>query len=106
MYVHRLGSRFLKCPERIEAFFDYLDEYPDSCQQVWLSSLYGFPKIEKHIEMAEEFKSLAKRLRDKGIGVSLQISNTLGHGPSGLSNDNTGLFENEDNMIVKERRKK
>ena len=102
MYVHRLGSAFLEHEERINDFLKFIDLYPNSCHEVWLSSTYGFPKTEKHLEYARKLKPLAKRFRDKGIKVSLQISNTLGHGPSGLNRDNTGLFDNPDNMIVDE----
>lgn len=102
MYVHRLAARFLNDKERMADFFKAMEEYPDSCHEVWLSSLYGFPKMEKHVRAAADFAEQARAFRDRGVKVSLQISNTLGHGPSGLSNDNTGLFENEDNLIVTE----
>lgn len=102
MYIHRLGVRFIRDSERLEDFFRYIKKYPNSCHEVWLSSVYGFPKMDKHIEASEEFKPLAERFRKEGIRVSLQISNTLGHGASGLSYDNTGLFLTDDNMCVYE----
>ncbi len=102
MYVHRLADRLLSC-DRLYEFLDAAEKYPDSCQQVWLSSLYGFPKLEAHKNAAKRYATYAKLLRDKGIKVSLQISNTLGHGASGLSNDNSGLFYDDSPVfLVKE----
>ncbi len=102
MYIHRLADRLLKS-ERLDEFLEAAEKYPDSCHEVWLSSLYGFPSLEKHKEASKRYAEYAKKLRAQGIRVSLQISNTLGHGPSGLSNDNTALFyEGSDAFLTKE----
>ncbi len=102
MFVHRLANRLLDC-ERLDEFLEAAERYPNSCDEVWLSSLYGFPKLEAHEKAAESYAGYAKRFREKGIKVSLQISNTLGHGASGLSNDNSGLFyDGSDVFLTKE----
>ncbi len=92
MYTHRLSENFLRNEDRMDGFFDGLKKYPNSCHEIWVASLYGFPKIEAHQKLADDVQDVVKRFRDEGIRVSLQISNTLGHSASCLSYNNEGLF--------------
>jgi len=65
--------------------------HPGSCDVVWLSTLYGYPKVESHRNAAENLVAIAKLYREAGISVSLQISNTLGHGEYMCAMDCSGL---------------
>lgn len=76
----------------------YYDDYiaairkrPGSCDNVWLATHYGFPPLEKHKQLAEEYVKIAGKFRANGISVSLQLSNSLGHGQYMAAKDNTGL---------------
>ncbi len=93
--TQRLGSDTQKDPEFLNEFIKIVKANPGSCDEVWLSSDYGFPKPETHIKSAEVLADAAKMLRDAGLRVSLQISNTIGHGEYMSSCDCTGLvYEN------------
>ncbi len=95
MLTQRLGSDTQKDPRFLEEFIKIIKENPNSCDEVWLSSDYGFPKIETHIKSAETLTLAAAKLKEAGLRVSLQISNTIGHGQYMSSQDCTGLvFEN------------
>ena len=79
----------------IDQFINAVKKYPGSCDNVWFSTLYGHPKIQTHIETAEKLKRSAKKLRDIGISVSMQISNTMGHGQLKSLSDFSGVnYEN------------
>ncbi len=91
MLTQRLGSDTQKDPRFLKEFIRIVKENPGSCDEVWLSSDYGFPKIETHIKAAEILTETALKLRDAGLRVSLQISNTIGHGQYMSSQDCTGL---------------
>ncbi len=95
MLTQRLGSNTQKDSQFLEAFIKTVKDNPGSCDEVWLSSDYGFPKIETHIKAAEVLKNAAAKLRAAGLRVSLQISNTIGHGQYMSSEDCSGLvYEN------------
>ncbi len=95
MLTQRLGSDTQKDSEFLDNFIKIVKENPGSCDEVWLSSDYGFPKIETHIKAAEILKNAAAKLRAAGLRVSLQISNTIGHGQYMSSQDCSGLvYEN------------
>ncbi len=91
MLTQRLGSDTQKDPRFLEDFIKIVKNNPGSCDEVWLSSDYGFPKVETHIKAAETLSVAAKKLRAAGLRVSLQISNTIGHGQYMSSQDCTGL---------------
>lgn len=66
-------------------------KHPNSCNDVWLSTLYGYAPKENHKEVADKLLTIAKMYRENGISVSLQISNTLGHGQYMCAKDCSGL---------------
>ncbi|MEG1879931.1 MAG: hypothetical protein RR145_01285, partial [Oscillospiraceae bacterium] len=80
-----------KSEKVIEEFIEQLKLNPGSCDEVWLASDYGFPPLEKHEESARLMKKATELLRNIGVRVSLQISNTLGHGEYIKKNDCSGL---------------
>ncbi len=91
MLTQRLGSDTQKDPWFLDEFIGIVKNNPGSCDEVWLSTDYGFPKLETHIKAAEILTEAAERLRNAGLRVSLQISNTIGHGQYMSAQDCSGL---------------
>ncbi len=48
MLTQILGSGAQKGPRFLEEFIKTVLKNPKSCDEVWLASDYGFPKIETH----------------------------------------------------------
>ncbi len=63
MLTQRLGSDTQKDPRFLEDFIKIVKENSGSCDEVWLSSDYGFPKVETHIKSAEVLHDVADKLR-------------------------------------------
>lgn len=87
--MHRFGSNLTE--EYVDTYLDLISANPNACDNVWLATMYGFPKLETHRQYADKLKIIAQRLRDCGTGVSLQLSNSLGHGAYMSSRDCSGL---------------
>ena len=87
--IHRFGSG--ESEEYFEHYLALLKEYPKAGNTVWFASHYGFPPLEKHGQEGVRLAKIAEKFRENHIGVSLQISNTLGHGEYMSSQDCTGL---------------
>ena len=91
--MQRLGSD--TNPRCADSVLDVILKNPGSCDNVWFPTLYGFPPLEKHRETAEAWKISAEKFRKNGISVSLQLSNSIGHGQYIANCDCTGLvYEN------------
>ncbi len=95
MYTHRLADRCLKDPEWVKEFLSYVDENPNSCQEIWLCSKYAFPPVEVHREIARTMKPTVDMFRSRGIRVALQISNTIGGHSGSKFSDNRGLVHED-----------
>ena len=91
MLTQRLGSSTQLDERFIRDFIRIVGEHPGSCDEVWLATRYGFPKRETHRKTAEQLAGVAEQLRAVGLRVSLQISNTIGHGQYMSSEDCSGL---------------
>ncbi len=91
MLTQRLGSDTQKDAHFIDEFIKIITENLGSCDEVWLATDYGFPSLETHIETAKTLEDVAERLRAVGQRISLQISNTIGHGEYISSRDCSGL---------------
>ncbi len=91
MLTQRLGSNTQKDPAFIDAFIRAVRAHPGCCDEVWLATDYGFPKPETHRRAAEILGEQAEKLRAAGLRVSLQLSNSIGHGEYMASQDCTGL---------------
>lgn len=91
MLTQRLGSSTQLNDAFISDFIRIVKENPGSCDEVWLATAYGFPPLSVHREMAEKLATVADKLRDAGLRVSLQISNTIGHGQYMAARDCSGL---------------
>lgn len=87
--IHRFGSG--ETEEYFEHYLALLQEYPKAGNTVWFAAHYGFPPLEKHVKEGARLAKIAEKFRKNHIGVSLQISNTIGHGEYMSAQDCTGL---------------
>ena len=95
MLIQRLGSLQQKNKKYINNFIKIVNKNPNSCDEVWLSSEYGYPSIDAINKNINDLKPIIKLFKENNIKVSIQISNTIGHGQYISSNDCSGLiFEN------------
>ena len=85
--IQRIGSD----PALLELLLEMQEKHPGCFTDVWLNTAYGYPKNEDHAKVADELAEAAQRLREKGIRVSMQLSNTLGHGQYMMLRDCSGL---------------
>ena len=88
----------MKCVQRIngehtEWLVDAHRRFPNAFSDVWISTAYGYPTIEKHRVLSEELAKRAMLFRAQGIDVSLQLSNTIGHGQYMAAKDCSALEE-------------
>ena len=91
MLTQRLGSSTQLDAAFIADFIRIVKENPGSCDEVWLATSYGFPPLSVHRDMAKRLAEVAEQLRRAGMRVSLQISNTIGHGQYMAARDCSGL---------------
>lgn len=91
MLVQRLGSNTQYNSEYIVQYIKLILDNVGSCDEVWLATDYGFPPMHVHQEHSKKLKEIAKQFRDNGIKVSLQLSNSIGHGQYMARSNCTGL---------------
>lgn len=93
LLMQRLGSfEHVRNDKYIDDYIDIIKSNPGSCDNVWLATPYGYPTLETHREYAEFLVKSAKKFRDSGISVSMQISNSVGHGHQCCAYDCSGLI--------------
>ena len=66
--------------EFLKGFLEGVEEYPGCCDEVWLTTESCCPLPERYERYATRTEEIAALLREKGLRVSLQFANTLGHG--------------------------
>ncbi|MBQ4087133.1 MAG: hypothetical protein IJC78_02660 [Clostridia bacterium] len=91
MLIQRMSVATQTNPAYVDAFIEKIKENPGSVDEVWLYAHYGYPSIEKHRESGAALVSVAEKFRRAGVRVSLQISNSLGHGLYMSKQDCSGL---------------
>ena len=91
MLTQRLGSATQKDPKFIDALIEQIQAHPGCCDEVWLATDYGFPPMDVHRAAAETLKGAAEKFRKIGVRVSLQLSNSIGHGQYMSAQDCSGL---------------
>ena len=79
-YSMRLGETHQTDLELLSRFLELWKRNPGSCDEVWFATWYGYPTVATHVRLAKMITRAAEMVRSRGIGVSLQISNTIGHG--------------------------
>ncbi|MBQ4527717.1 MAG: hypothetical protein II998_06575 [Clostridia bacterium] len=91
--MQRLGSAVND--KYIDDYVNAIKKYPKSCDNIWFATPYGFPPLEFHQSHASKLKEYSEKFKEAGVTVSLQLSNSIGHGQYMSSKDCTGLvFEN------------
>ncbi len=88
--MQRLGCEYNDA--YVDGYIEQIVKHKGSCDHVWLPTSYAYPPLEKHREYADFWARCAAKFRANGIGVSLQLSNSLGHGDSMLAQDCSGLY--------------
>ena len=91
MLIQRLGGDSQTDERFVGELLSMIRDNPGSCDEVWFASIYGYPKIDVHRARAEKILPQAERFRRAGVRVSLQISNTVGHGEYISKYDCSGL---------------
>ncbi len=91
MLTQRLGSANQKKDEYIDNIVKIIKENPGSCDEVWFATDYGYPPVSEHKKTAEILKKQAEKFKNIGVRISLQVSNTIGHGEYMKSRDCSGL---------------
>lgn len=91
MLTQRLGSSTQKDPAFIDALIREIADHPGCCDEVWLATDYGFPPMSVHRASAETLRGVAEKFRSAGVRVSLQLSNSIGHGQYMSAQDCSGL---------------
>lgn len=89
--MQRLGSSMVTDAQYIDGYIEEAKKYPGSYDNIWLPTHYGFPKMKKHKELAQYYVHVAEKFRENGISVSLQLSNSIGHGKYMSKRDCSGL---------------
>lgn len=74
-----------------EITLDMIRKYPDSCNDIWLTTALGYPTYENHKKHAAMLVRAARAFRKANVSVSLQVANTLGHGSYMCAYDCEGL---------------
>ena len=88
----RLGNHHNKDEMASKELVDAIREYPGSCDTVWFATEYGYPSLDVHRKSGKKICEIAKLYKEAGIKVSLQVSNTLGHGEYMKNKDNTAVY--------------
>ncbi len=95
MLVQRINWLYPGHEAGAEFYLKMLEKYPKSYDEIWVTTLSGFPPLQKHKECAEWFRNFSDELKRRGIKVSLQLANSIGHGDMmGDEYDCSGLTDN------------
>ena len=88
---NRLGSDTQKNDEFIDSMLEAVREEPGCIDEVWFATDYGFPPLSVHERSAQRLSEVAEKIRSAGLRISLQLSNSIGHGEYMASRNNSGL---------------
>lgn len=76
----RLRGTATYSDENWEKTFRAIKDSPGCCDEVWFSTGLGFANEETMRDRAQRIKHGSEQLKQLGIGASLQIQMTIGHG--------------------------
>ena len=97
MLVQRINWLYPGHESGAEFYINMAKKYPKSFDEIWVTTLTGFPSLSKHEECAKWFQKLAEEMQKRGKKVSLQLANSIGHGDFiGLEYDCSALANNPD----------
>ncbi len=91
MLIQRLGAKSQRDPVYIDSLITQIKKHPGSVDEVWIPTYYGYPSIASHRENGAYLTEVAEKFRAAGVRVSLQLSNSLGHGVYMSKQDCSGL---------------
>lgn len=95
MLVQRINWLYPGHEAGAEFYLKMLEKYPESYDEIWVTTLSGFPSLQAHEKCAKWFKNFSDELKKRGVKVSLQLANSIGHGDMmGDEYDCTGLTDN------------
>lgn len=77
--------------EYADRWLSLTKDFPGAMDGVWVQTAYGYPPLEAHREYARLLGVATEKFRRAGVRVSLQISNTVGHGLYVSARDCSGL---------------
>lgn len=80
MLVQRVNWLYPGNDAGVRFYFDMKKKYPKSFDELWVTTLTGFPPLEAHASCARWFKDFSDTLKSMGVKVSLQLANCIGHG--------------------------
>lgn len=91
MLTQRLGNETQTQDEYIDNLINVIKHNPGSVDEVWFATQYGYPPVSFHNKVADDIIKQADKFRKACVRVSLQVSNTVGHGEYIGSTDCSGL---------------
>ncbi len=91
LIVHRLGMKLQLDEKWTDAFLAATKAHPGSIDEIWFATDYGFPPLEVCREHTRILREIKKKYEEPGIRISMQMSNSLGHGEYNSANDCSGL---------------
>lgn len=91
LLIQRLGMNTQMREDYIDSLLDTVRSAPGSCDEFWFTTCYGYPPLSVQRETAVTLAAMAKKVRAAGIGVSMQVANSIGHGEYIAARDCTGL---------------
>lgn len=83
----RLGVDHHVKGDTIDQLITAMDLYKGCADDVWLTTPFAFPSLEKHKINAQKMKEAADKLREHGYRITLQLASTIGHGWLGKTGD-------------------
>ena len=78
--MEKIYENFSKDRKKLELLINSSKKHEGCFNAVCLNTEYGYPSLEVHRKAAKQYAASAQMLREAGISVSLQLSNTIGHG--------------------------
>lgn len=57
--MQRLGT--VLTDEYVDGYIEQITKHPGSCDNVWISTMYGFPSLENHRKYASFWKTAAEK---------------------------------------------
>ena len=84
LLIIRLWEQHHSDESVLEALLAQIARHPGCCDEVWFTTMRGFPPMAVHRESARQMAEAAQRVRETGVLPGLQIGWTLGHGDSRL----------------------
>ena len=80
----RFSYQHSNTPERWADMLSILKQHPEACDEVWFSTGTTTPPMQDHRNHVDVIKKAKQDLSRLGIGTSLQVQMTIGHGDASM----------------------